>query len=136
MKKIRVLVVDDSLFYRKILTQWLSGDSGIEVVDVATDAYDAREKIIRLNPDVITLDLEMPGMNGIEFLKTLMPRHPVPAVRDLFPKRAGVRGADAGAVDFLEKYNPATGKKSSKPTSRSSRRRLKIASVARWSRTR
>jgi two-component system chemotaxis response regulator CheB len=130
MKKIRVLVVDDSLFYRKILSQWLSGDSGFEVVAVATDAFDAREKISQYSPDVITLDLEMPGMNGIEFLKTIMPRHPVPAVVICSPNERVFEALDAGAVDFLEKYNPATGQKL-EAYIEELKTKLKIASVAR-----
>ncbi len=109
MKKIKVLVVDDSLFYRKIISQWLSGDPGIEVVAVATDAFDAHEKIIKYAPDVVTLDLEMPKMNGIEFLKKLMPQHPVPVIVICSPNEKVFEALDAGAVDFIEKYNAASG---------------------------
>jgi len=69
MKKIKVLVVDDSAFVREILSRCLALDANIEVVGTASNAYKARDKIIELKPDVVTLDVEMPGMNGLEFLK-------------------------------------------------------------------
>ena len=70
--RIRVLVVDDSAIVRKLLSQTLSGESDIEVVGVAPDAIIAEEKIHRLDPDVLTLDIEMPRMDGLTFLKKLM----------------------------------------------------------------
>ena len=71
-KCIKVLIVDDSAIVRKVLSQQLSGQHGIEVVGTAPDPYVARDKIVLLKPDVITLDLEMPRMDGITFLKKLM----------------------------------------------------------------
>jgi len=78
--KIRVLIVDDSAVVRKILTQSLESENDIEVVGTAPDPYVAREKIVKLNPDVVTLDVEMPRMDGITFLKKLMRYYPVPVI--------------------------------------------------------
>lgn len=107
MNKIKVLVVDDSALIRKILTEILSNDSGIDVVGSAEDPYDAREKIKRLNPDVITLDIEMPKMDGLTFLEKLMRLHPMPVVMvsTLTEKgaEATMKALALGAVDFLPK---------------------------------
>jgi two-component system chemotaxis response regulator CheB len=102
-KRIKVLVVDDSLLFRKTLEQVLSKDVAIEVVGTAVDAYDARDKIIELNPDVMSLDVEMPRMNGIEFLKRLMPQHPMPVVVVSSINDNVFDAINAGAVDFVEK---------------------------------
>ena len=79
-KKIRVLVVDDSAIARRAIMDALSRDPEIEVVGGAEDAYVAREKILALEPDVITLDLEMPRMDGLSFLRILQAHHPIPVV--------------------------------------------------------
>lgn len=104
---VRVLIVDDSAVVRQILTEILSSDIGIEVVGSATDPYVAREKIKRLNPDVITLDVEMPRMDGLAFLENLMRLRPTPVV---MISSLTERGADTtlqalalGAVDFVSK---------------------------------
>ncbi len=76
MSKIKVLIVDDSALVRKLLTEMLSSVAGIDVVGVAQDPYIARDKIKELNPDVLTLDVEMPRMDGLTFLKNLMRLHP------------------------------------------------------------
>src|SRR5690606_35559622 len=76
MTKIRVLVVDDSALMRRILSDMLSRDPSIEVVGVASDPYIARDKILKLKPDVLTLDVEMPRMDGLTFLEKLMRAHP------------------------------------------------------------
>lgn len=78
--KKRVLIVDDSAIFRRFLTSTLSADPGLEVVGAAADPYEARDLILRLKPDVLTLDIEMPKMDGITFLKILSTQHPVPAV--------------------------------------------------------
>ena len=78
--KIRVLVVDDSAIVRKVLADTLSTEADIEVVGTAPDPYIARDKILALNPDVLTLDIEMPRMDGLTFLKRLMNFHPMPAI--------------------------------------------------------
>lgn len=106
-KKIKVLIVDDSALVRRMLTEMLSSDSGIEVVGTAEDPFDAREKIKALNPDVITLDIEMPKMDGVTFLRNLMRLHPLPVVMvsSLTEKGADVTFAalELGAIDFVTK---------------------------------
>jgi two-component system chemotaxis response regulator CheB len=105
--KIRVLVVDDSALIREVLRQGLSADEAIEVVDTASDPFNARDKIVALRPDVITLDVEMPRMNGVEFLKKLMPQLPTPVVMvsSLTERGAQVTldALAAGAIDFVAK---------------------------------
>src|SRR5882757_11075504 len=75
-KRIKVLIVDDSALVRRLLTEMLSSDASITVLGTAHDAYDAREKIKALNPDVLTLDVEMPRMDGLTFLRNLMRLRP------------------------------------------------------------
>lgn len=107
MKKIRVLIVDDSALVREILAQGLALDSEIEVVGTAPDAYVARDKIVELRPDVLTLDVEMPRMDGVEFLHRLMPQYPLPVVivSALTKKGAAISLAalEAGAVEVVTK---------------------------------
>jgi len=108
-RKIRVLIVDDSAVARRAIRDALSQDPGIEVVDVACDAYVAREKILKLQPDVITLDLEMPRMDGLTFLRILNEHHPLPVVvvSSLTPQGSAkaLEALAAGAVDVLAKPN-------------------------------
>jgi two-component system chemotaxis response regulator CheB len=80
LRKIRVLIVDDSAIVRKILTETLSDMPDIEVAGTAPDPYVARDKILALNPDIVTLDIEMPRMDGLTFLKKLMRHHPMPVI--------------------------------------------------------
>ncbi len=101
--KIRVLVVDDSLVFRKALQIGLSADPGIEVVGAASDAFMARDMILELDPDVLTLDIEMPRMNGIDFLRRLMPQYPLPVVVVSSVSGRVFDALDAGAVDFVSK---------------------------------
>lgn len=103
MGKIRVLIVDDSLFFRTSLERMLKKDPQIEIVGMAYDAADAMQKIQQLRPTVVTLDVEMPKMNGIEFLRKLLPVYRVSVV---VVSSAPVRVFDAlsaGAVDFVRK---------------------------------
>ncbi len=79
-KKIKVLVVDDSAIVRKILTETISAEKDMEVVGTAPDPFIARDKILALKPDVLTLDIEMPRMDGLTFLKKLMAYHPMPVI--------------------------------------------------------
>ncbi len=102
-KKIRVLVVDDSMLFRKVLVDELSRDVAIEIVGVAGDPFEARDKILELDPDVMTLDVQMPKMNGIDFLKKLMPVHPLPVVVVSSVSEAVFDALTAGAVDFVAK---------------------------------
>lgn len=106
-RKIKVLIVDDSVFFRNVMTKELSKDPTIDVVGVAADAFDARDKILELEPDVLTLDVEMPKMNGIEFLKKLMPQYPIPVVVVSAVSGNVFDALDAGAVDFVTKPDTA-----------------------------
>jgi two-component system chemotaxis response regulator CheB len=107
---IRVLIVDDSAIVRKILNDELSKYPDIEVVGNAMDPYVARDKIIRLHPDVITLDLEMPRMNGLAFLAKLMKYHPLPVVviSSLTPRdsEAAMKALELGAIEVICKPEP------------------------------
>nr|WP_282432913.1 chemotaxis response regulator protein-glutamate methylesterase [Pelotomaculum propionicicum] len=107
LRKIKVLVVDDSALVRDILSQGLAKDREIEVVGVASDPFIARDKIVQLKPDVLTLDVEMPRMDGVEFLRRLMPQYPMPVVMvsALTKKGAAITLAamEAGAVDVVTK---------------------------------
>ena len=107
MKKIRVLIVDDSALIRKMLTELLSGAPDIEVIGSAPDPLVAREKIKKLNPDVLTLDVEMPRMDGLTFLSNLMRLRPMPVVMvsSLTQKGADttLQALEMGAVDFVAK---------------------------------
>ncbi|CUS31465.1 protein-glutamate methylesterase/protein-glutamine glutaminase [Candidatus Nitrospira nitrificans] len=107
MAKIRVLTVDDSALMRQVLAMLLAKDPGIEVVGSAPDPYIAREKIKALNPDVLTLDVEMPKMDGLTFLEKLMRGHPMPVVMVSSLTEAGcqttLRALELGAVDFITK---------------------------------
>ncbi|MBF0118119.1 MAG: chemotaxis response regulator protein-glutamate methylesterase [Desulfobacterales bacterium] len=79
-KNIKVLIVDDSAIVRKVFTEELSKEKGIEVIGTAPDPYVARDKIVKLKPDVVTLDIEMPRMDGLTFLKKLMKYYPIPVI--------------------------------------------------------
>jgi two-component system, chemotaxis family, protein-glutamate methylesterase/glutaminase len=104
---VRVLVVDDSALVRELLTRGLSMDPDIEVVGAARDPYVARDLIVKLNPNVLTLDVEMPRMDGLEFLKKLMPQYPLPVVMvSALTERGSQITFDAlaaGAIDFVAK---------------------------------
>ena len=106
-KVIKVLIVDDMAMVREILTKGLNMDPDIEVVGTAADPYIARDMIIELNPDVMTLDVEMPRMDGVEFLRKLMPQRPVPTVMVSSlterGKKITIDALQAGAVDFVAK---------------------------------
>ncbi len=107
MKKIKVLIVDDSALVRNILEKGLSTDPEIEVVGKAHDAFIARDKIVFKKPDVITLDVEMPRMDGVEFLKRLMPQYPVPVVMVSAMTGPGASvtldALESGAIDYVLK---------------------------------
>src|SRR5690625_3284271 len=106
-KKVRVLIVDDSAFMRKIISDILESDPRIEVVDRARNGKDALEKIELLSPDVVTLDIEMPIMDGLTTLEIIMSTKPLPV---LMISSSTTKGADKtlramsiGAVDFITK---------------------------------
>ncbi|OEH84871.1 chemotaxis response regulator protein-glutamate methylesterase [Desulfuribacillus stibiiarsenatis] len=102
-KKIRVLIVDDSLIFREVLARGIASDPDIEVVGKAIDPFDARDKILALQPDVMTCDVEMPKMNGIEFIRRLLPQYPLPVIVVSAISNAVFDAMNAGAVDFVTK---------------------------------
>jgi len=108
---VKVLIVDDSAVVRKILSQQLARHKGIEVIATAPDPYVARDKIVALDPDVLTLDVEMPRMDGITFLRKLMKYHPMPVIilSSLTPKggKMAMEALAAGAVEVMCKPGPA-----------------------------
>jgi two-component system chemotaxis response regulator CheB len=107
--RIKVLIVDDSAIVRKLLTEAIASEPDIEVVGTAPDSYIARDKVLNLKPDVVTLDIEMPGMNGLTFLKQLMRHHPVPTIiiSSLGQSNCAstLEALRCGAVDVLAKPN-------------------------------
>ena len=111
MSKLKVLIVDDSAIVRKIFTEVLSREPDLEVVGTAPDPYVARDKILETSPDVITLDLEMPRMDGLTFLKKIMHYHPLPViiVSSLTPRGGtmALQALELGAVEVLAKPGSA-----------------------------
>lgn len=103
MRKIRVLVVEDSLVFRELLVNNLNKDPAIEIVATASDPYEARDKIIEYKPDVMTLDIELPKMSGLDFLKKLMPQYPLPVVVISSLSDKVFDALHAGAVEFVAK---------------------------------
>lgn len=110
-RRIRVLIIDDSALVRKILSDSLASQPDIEVVGTAPDPYIARDKILALKPDVLTLDIEMPRMDGVTFLKKLMRFHPLPVVvissMGQTSSRMAVEALASGAVEVLAKPHGA-----------------------------
>ena len=102
-KKIRVMVVDDSMVARSLIIQGLSAHPKIEVVGYAVNTLDARNKFQKLRPDVMTMDVEMPGMNGIDFLKQFLPENPVPVILVSTLDLKVFDALSVGAVDFVRK---------------------------------
>ncbi|MEA3363388.1 MAG: chemotaxis response regulator protein-glutamate methylesterase [Thermodesulfobacteriota bacterium] len=135
---IRVLIVDDSALVRNILSQGLSMDPGIEVVGTAPDPYIARDKIVQLQPDVMTLDVEMPRMDGVAFLRKLMPQYPIPIVMVSSLTQRGkqitMEALEAGAVDFVAKptSNVAAGLNAMLMELRSKVKIASTANVSHW----
>jgi two-component system chemotaxis response regulator CheB len=107
VKKIRVLIIDDSALVRRLLTEILGSDPEIEIVGTAMDPHIARQKIKDLNPDVLTLDVEMPKMDGISFLRQLMRLRPMPVIMISSLTEEGaettLEALAAGAIDFISK---------------------------------
>src|SRR5262245_1319081 len=107
MKTIKVLVIDDSALVRKTLTDIINSDSQLEVMDTAGDPFFAAQKIKQFIPDVITLDIEMPRMDGLTFLKTLMAQYPIPVVIISSLTQNGsnmaLKALDLGAVEIVAK---------------------------------
>lgn len=103
MQPIKVLVVEDSIVFRELLVQNLNRDPAIQVVGTAKDPFEARDAILAYKPDVMTLDVELPRMNGIEFLRKLMPQYPLPVVVISSLSDKVFDALNAGAVDFVAK---------------------------------
>lgn len=129
---IRVLIVDDSAVIRKVMTDELSKYNDIEVIGSAVDPYVARDKIVKLKPDVVTLDIEMPRMDGLSFLAKLMKHFPLPVVilSSLTPRNSelAIKALDLGAVDVLCKPGASY---STKDVSQNLARAIRAASTAR-----
>src|ERR1700745_2115015 len=107
MTRSKVLIIDDSALMRQLLTTLLRQDADLEVVGTAGDPYVARDLIKQLNPDVLTLDVEMPRMDGLEFLEKLMRLRPMPVVMisSLTERDSAItfRALELGAVEFVTK---------------------------------
>ncbi len=102
-KKIKVLVVDDSLLFREVLSRGISSNPKIQVVAKAVDPFDARDKILKFKPDVMTCDVQMPKMNGIDFIRRLLPQYSLPVIVVSTVSEAVLDAMNAGAVDFVAK---------------------------------
>lgn len=100
---IKVLIVDDSLVFSELLKKRLSEFNGIKVVGTAADPYEARDKILELEPDIMTLDIEMPRMDGLKFLKRLLPQYPLPVIMISSREDKAEDAVKAGAASFRVK---------------------------------
>lgn len=103
MKRIKLLVVDDSILFREVLARYIRQDDMIDVVGTAGDAYSARDMILKFEPDVMTLDVEMPRMDGIAFLRKLLPQYYIPTIIVSGSEEKRSAAMDAGAVDVIAK---------------------------------
>jgi two-component system chemotaxis response regulator CheB len=104
-KKIKVLVVDDSMVFREVIARGLSTDPYIEIAATAKDPFEARDKLVKYEPDVMICDVEMPKMNGIEFLRRLLPQYSLPVIVVSTVSESVFEAMKAGAVDFVSKPN-------------------------------
>lgn len=129
-KKIKLLIIDDSIMFRNVLSKQLSQDISIEVVGTAVDPYDALDKIEKLKPDILTLDVEMPKMNGLTFLKKIMRENPIKVVLVSSMNISVFDALDAGAVDFVKKPDMSSGR-DLEIFFRDLRTKIKVASIAR-----
>lgn len=100
---IKVLIVDDSIVFREMAARGIASDSRIEVVGLAGDPYEARDAILQHRPDVLLLDIELPKMNGLTFLRQLMPQYPIPTVAISGNSDVLLKALEAGAVDYARK---------------------------------
>ena len=130
MGKIKVLVCEDSLFFRELLVKYLNKNPEIEVVASAGDPFEARDMIVKYKPDVMTLDIEMPRMNGIEFLRKLIPQYPMPVVMISSLSGKVFEAMNAGAVDFVVKPAMTDRKKLEELMINDLPGKIKIASMA------
>ena len=138
MRQIRVLVVEDSLLFRELLVQNLNADPAIHVVATARDPFEARDAIVAFQPDVMTLDVELPRMDGIEFLRKLMPQYPLPVVVISTLGERVFDALNAGAVDFVVKPSAVNKEQIASFIKNELLVKIKIASVAKvgsWKRS-
>lgn len=103
MRKIKLLVVDDSILFREVLARYIRQDEQIEIIGTAGDAYSARDMIVKYQPDVMTLDIEMPRMDGIAFLKKLLPQYYIPTIVISSCSDSNDAAVEAGAAEFIAK---------------------------------
>lgn len=130
MHQIRVLVVEDSLVFRELLVRNLNADPAITVVATANDPFEARDAIEKYKPDVMTLDIELPRMSGIEFLRKLMPQHPLPVIVISSLSDKVFDALSAGAVDFVAKPIGASREKLEAFMRNELTVKVKVASIA------
>ena len=109
-KKIRVLIVDDSALFRGVVSKGIAADPEIVVVGTAVDPFDARDKIVELDPDVMICDVVMPKMDGIEFIRRLLPQYPLRVVVVSSVSASVLDAMNAGAVDFVAKPDMSAGR--------------------------
>ncbi|MDY5576028.1 MAG: chemotaxis response regulator protein-glutamate methylesterase [Lachnospiraceae bacterium] len=134
MRRIRVLVVEDSAVFRELLVRALNTDPAIEIVATARDPFEARDAIIAHRPDVMTLDLELPRMSGIEFLRKLMPQYPLPVVVISSLNDKVFDALNAGAVEFVAKPTGANAEQLTNFIKNELAVKIKVASIAKVSR--
>lgn len=103
MRRIKLLVVDDSILFREVLSRYISQDVQIDIVGKAGDAYSARDMILKYEPDVMTLDIEMPRMDGVSFLKKLLPQYYIPTIVISSSEERRQAAQEAGCVQFIKK---------------------------------
>lgn len=130
MRKIRVLVVEDSIMFRELLVSSINKDPALTVVGTAGDPFEARDKIIECRPDVMTLDIEMPRMDGIEFVRKLMPQYPIPVIMVSSLSDKVFDALQAGAVDFVVKPDSSDKKSLESFLTRELPVKIKVASTA------
>ena len=130
MRQIRVVVVEDSLVFRELLVQNLNKNPEVTVVATARDPYEARDAIVKYRPDVMTLDVELPRMSGIEFLRKLMPQYPIPVVVISALNDKVFDALNAGAVDFVAKPVVTDRRQLEEFVTKELITKIKIASVA------
>lgn len=130
MRKIRVLVVEDSIMFRELLVSSINKDPALTVVGTAGDPFEARDKIIECRPDVMTLDIEMPRMDGIEFVRKLMPQYPIPVIMVSSLSDKVFDALQAGAVDFVVKPDSLDKKSLESFLTRELPVKIKVASTA------
>lgn len=130
MKQIKVLVVDDSLMFRELLARGIENDPVMKVVAKASNPYEARDAILKYRPHVMTLDIELPKMGGIEFLRKLMPQYPLPVVVVSAKNEKVFDAINAGAVDFINKPKIENQKEIENFVKHEVNTKIKIASTA------